>query len=81
MVVLIEGEQQVCPAGEARCAGVGEGARRVEWWEGGSRRRENVNRWDETKTCFLLFRGKLIQPDLERNRKQDGSELLKVLGA
>lgn len=81
MVVLIEGEQQVCPAGEARWAGVGEGARRVEWWEGGSRRRENVNRWHETKTCFLLFRGKLIQPDLERNGKQDGSELLKVLGA
>lgn len=56
---------------------------RGEWsgGRGGSRRRENVNRWDETKTCFLLFRGKLIQPDLERNRKQDGSELLKVLGA
>lgn len=33
--MLIAGEQQVCPAGEARCAGVGEGARRVEWWEGG----------------------------------------------
>ena len=53
----------------------------MKWWEGGSRRRENVNRWDETKTCFLLFQGQLIQPDLERNRRQDGSELLKVLGA
>ena len=68
-------------AGEARWAGLGEGARRVKWWEGGSRRRENVNRWDETKTCFLLFQGQLIQPDLERNRRHDGSELLKVLGA
>lgn len=68
-------------AGEARWAGVGEGARRVKWWEGGSRRRENVNRWDETKTCFLLFRGQLIQPDLDRNGRQDGGELLKVLGA
>lgn len=53
----------------------------MKWWEGGSRRRENVNRWDETKTCFLLFRGQLIQLDLERNRRQDGSEVLKVLGA
>lgn len=53
----------------------------MKWWEGGSRRRENVNRWDETKTCFLLFRGQLIQLDLERNGRQDGSELLKVLGA
>ena len=53
----------------------------MKWWEGGSRRRENVNRWDETKTCFLLFRGQLIQPDLDRNGRQNGTELLQVLGA
>ena len=40
-----------------------------------------MNRCDEAKMCFLLFRGKLIQRHLERNRRQDGSELLKVLGA
>lgn len=68
-------------AGEACWAGAGEGGRRVKCGEGGSRRRENVNRCDEAKTCFLLFRGKLIQPDLERKGSQDGSELLKVLGA
>ena len=40
-----------------------------------------MNRCDEAKMCFLLFRGKLIQRDLERKGSQGGSELLKVLGA
>lgn len=36
---------------------------------GGFQEEENVNRWDETKACFLLSR-KLIQPDLERSRNR-----------
>lgn len=79
--MLIEDDQQLCP-GRRSPLGWSWGRREASAVLGGApRRRENVNRCDETRTCFLLFQGKLIQPDLERNGRQDGSELLKVLGA